>query len=256
MKLKDLQASLTHWVLDPDAKGAPKGVRAIKDLSGEGGATLYRNSILEVEIKALEITLPTVLSLVGDKYFRAVAKTFLRSAKPAPNAGNLDKIGNGFPAFLPTCEGAANTPYISEVAQLDLAIQHADEGPDPAPLDKRAVRALQSDPDELTLRICPNATLLSCQFPVDTIRQAYLDGFKAQLDLTAHKGATRLIVWRRDRDVELARVNEHDWALLKNINGVRPFTETIALANNSAPDIDISAALTNAITNRWVEPVL
>ncbi len=253
MKLADQQAALAKWVLDAKAQGTPKGLAPLKDLDAGAGANLYRDAILEVEIRALIITFPIVYDLVGDRYFRAAAKQYLRGEDSRFRDGNLDKIGNGFPAILPTLEAAEQTPYLADVARMELAIDRASGGLDAAPLDQETLTALSNDPSDLQCRLCPNATILQSQYPIDKIHASWLEGFKEELDISNDSGTTSIIVWRPEDEAKVSRLSIDEWTLLSAISTHHSFLKAVESASDQNPQIDVASALANAIPSRWVE---
>jgi len=253
MKLAQQQAALAKWVLGTNASDTPEGLAPLKDLDATKGANLYRDAILEVEIKALIITFPIVHNLVADKYFRQAAKKYLRGSQQRSHAGNLDKIGEEFPPFLETVQAAEKTPYLADVARMELAIEKAGNGPDPAPLDDKTLKALTDDPSKLNCRLCPNANILKSEFPIDKIHAAWLDEFKDKVDLSTQTENTRFIVWRRQDTVDISRLSIDEWILLEATRDGGSYLKAVERALNLKPDIDIAAAMTKAIPNQWLE---
>ncbi len=96
------RSALSPW-LAPDA--------------GEAGLSVYRNTIAKGCVDALAANFPTVLSLVGEDWFRAAAAMFAREAPPT-GAALLD-YGEEFAAWLGRFPPAQDTPYLVGVAHLD-----------------------------------------------------------------------------------------------------------------------------------------
>lgn len=84
---------------------------------GAAGLSVYRNTIAKGCVDALAANFPTVLSMVGEDWFRAAAALFAREAPPA-SAALLD-YGEAFPAWLERFPPADDTPYLAGIAQLD-----------------------------------------------------------------------------------------------------------------------------------------
>lgn len=84
---------------------------------GEAGLAVYRNTIAKGCIDALAANFPTVLSMVGEEWFRAAAALFAREAPPA-SAALLD-YGEDFPAWLDRFPPAQDLPYLAGIAHLD-----------------------------------------------------------------------------------------------------------------------------------------
>jgi hypothetical protein len=84
---------------------------------GEAGLSVYRNTIAKGCVDALAANFPTVLSMVGEEWFRAAAVLFAREAPPT-SAALLD-YGEAFPAWLGRFPPAEELPYLVGVAHLD-----------------------------------------------------------------------------------------------------------------------------------------
>ncbi|WP_454761417.1 HvfC/BufC family peptide modification chaperone [Caulobacter segnis] len=84
---------------------------------GAAGLAVYRNTIAKGCVDALAANFPTVLSMVGEDWFRAAAALFAREAPPA-SAALLD-YGEAFPAWLERFPPADDTPYLAGIAHLD-----------------------------------------------------------------------------------------------------------------------------------------
>ena len=84
---------------------------------GQAGLAVYRNTIAKSCVDALAASFPTVLSMVGEDWFRAAAALFAREAPPT-RAALLD-YGEAFPAWLERFPPAGDLPYLAGVAHLD-----------------------------------------------------------------------------------------------------------------------------------------
>lgn len=84
---------------------------------GAAGLAVYRNTIAKGCVDALAANFPTVLSMVGEDWFRAAAALFAREAPPA-SAALLD-YGEAFPAWLARFPPADDLPYLAGIARLD-----------------------------------------------------------------------------------------------------------------------------------------
>lgn len=89
----------------------------LADGAGEAGLSVYRNTIAKGCVDALAANFPTVLSMVGEDWFRAAAALFAREAPPSSAA--LQDYGEDFPAWLGRFPPAQDTPYLVGVAHLD-----------------------------------------------------------------------------------------------------------------------------------------
>ena len=123
--LRGEPSALSPW-LTPDA--------------GEAGLSVYRNTIAKGCVDALAANVPTVLSMVGEDWFRAAAALFAREAPPT-GAALLD-YGEDFPAWLGRFPPAQDLPYLVGVAHLDRLWTEALFAAEAPPLTAGALAAL------------------------------------------------------------------------------------------------------------------
>ena len=122
--------------------GAPSALSpwlASRD-AAEPGLAVYRNTIARGCVDALAANFPTVLSMVGEDWFRAAAALFARETPPA-GAALLD-YGEGFPPWLDRFPPALDLPYLAGVAHLDRLWTEALFAAEAAPLAPDAFTAL------------------------------------------------------------------------------------------------------------------
>jgi hypothetical protein len=91
--------------------------RSLYALTLQPGFAVYRNTVMKGCIDALQANFPSILKLVGEEWFRAVAALYVR-AQP-PTDVRLLQYGESFPDFLRDFPPAAELPYLEGVAQLD-----------------------------------------------------------------------------------------------------------------------------------------
>jgi len=81
MSLRLLQKSIALALLDR-TRAAPAGIRAPggKEVARRFG--VYRNNVFVSLVEALATRFPVCLELVGDDFFRAMARTFVELSPP------------------------------------------------------------------------------------------------------------------------------------------------------------------------------
>lgn len=128
-------------------------------LTGRGGTNptrrfaVYRNNVTVSLVDALASIFPTVQNLVGEDFFRAMARLYV-TAYP-PTSPLLFTYGETFPAFLETFPPAADLPFLADVARVERLWLDAFHSADAAPLDPAALAHVP--PEELaTVRFQPH----------------------------------------------------------------------------------------------------
>src|SRR5689334_8738140 len=77
---------------------------------------VYRNNVVVGLVDALRGNFPAVCRIVGEEFFRALARAYATRHPPASPV--LLDYGGGFPDFIATFEPAAPLPYLADVAKI------------------------------------------------------------------------------------------------------------------------------------------
>jgi hypothetical protein len=167
---------------------------------------IHRHQLYESLATALAGTFPTVQQLVGDAFFRAMARAFIAQALPVQPV--LSEYGEGFPAFVDIYEPARGLPYLADVARLDWALNLAFN----SPMGRRLTAAdLSSIPGEqlssMKVGLAPGTCVIRSTYPLDRIWSASQpDASTATVDLGG--GDAWLLVFRRPDDAGFIALTE------------------------------------------------
>jgi hypothetical protein len=201
--LAERQRDFAAALLDPDRAPPPGLVGPDREVSARRFA-IYRNNVVVGLIDALKAAFPAVRRIVGDEFFRAMARTYV-AAEP-PRSPIVFEYGAGFADFIGAFEPAASLPYLCDVARVERAwteSYHAAEAP---PLDPSALGSIA--PERLPgarLLLHPSARVVRSRFPALTIwRMNVDDGVPAPVDL-AQRGEDALVA-RPKAEVEVRRL--------------------------------------------------
>src|SRR6266542_3456863 len=93
---------------------------ALRDLQAAFAAHLLGADSGDLAAEALATTFPTVQALVGEDFFRMLARAFV--GQSPPNQPVLAEYGAGFPAFIAGHDAARDLPYLADIARLDWAL--------------------------------------------------------------------------------------------------------------------------------------
>ncbi len=242
--LHELQRRVMDALLQRgDASAAAALLRPTPGLDAARRLQLYRNNCFESLTAALGAVYPVVRQLVGEEFFRALARRFI-PAFPS-RSGNLHDFGAELPEFLRGFAPAAPLPYLPDVAALEWAC-HAvyHEGPLPA-LSLDALAALDAEQQAaLRLALQPCARLLASGWPVLALWQAHQGESDAGLEaIDWLGGGTRLLVAQRELEVEyrLLGLGEHAW--LQALHGGQTLAAACGLALEADPGFELPAVL-------------
>jgi hypothetical protein len=116
----------------------PPGLRTWNGSDPVQRFAVYRNNVVVSLIDALADTYPVVQQLVGEEFFRAMAREFALDHPPASPV--MAYYGEGFAEFVAGFPPAAALSYLADVARLEYFYVQVYHAADEAP----AVRVLHS----------------------------------------------------------------------------------------------------------------
>ena len=176
----------------------PPGVTARDPAEVERRFAVYRNNVVHSLVEALAARFPVVQRLVGETFFRAMARLFIEAHPPTSPV--LLSWGGTFPEFLGSFPPVAGLPYLSDIARLELARGRAYHAADAEPLPPEDLALAAHDPSGSHLALHPSVQLITSRFPVVSIWRTNQPG-ETPAPLKADQAETALIL--RDRAFEL-----------------------------------------------------
>jgi hypothetical protein len=162
-------------------------------LNAERRIAVYRNHHRISIAAALAANYPTVVKVIGEPAFEALALSFL--AVDPPRDPRLAAYGAGFPAFLEGDPRSQNLVYLGDVARLDWAHNVADRADDLPGFSAQHLATLGGERlATLRLQPHPSLTLLPSLYPLLRIRDVAF-GLAENASLDA--GGVDLMIWRK-----------------------------------------------------------
>ena len=209
--------------------------RAIAALS------IYRNNVRAALSRALGETFPVIAALVGDEFFRAMARAYF--ASQPPRSPMIVDYGRRFPEFLSSFAPAASLPYLADVARLEWAWLMAYRAADAASLDSDAIMDIGGgDPAVLRFELHPSVAIVSSPFPVASIWRRNQPG-GAAIQIDAHSGEDVLII-RPENVVDMHALAPGAATALKSLQRGETIAQSCARAMGETPEFDPQALFT------------
>ncbi|KEA64623.1 Glutamate synthase [NADPH] large chain [Marinobacterium lacunae] len=169
------EADFRQALLNPELS-APAGLWAWNGSDPTTRFDVYRNNVIVSLIEALESTFSVVQRLVGEQFFRAMAREYLR--EHMPNHPVLARFGDSFPGFIAEFEPASSLPYLADTARLEWARVQAYHAMDAGPLSAETLQVALSEPErlpQLRISLHPSAHLLRSQYAAVSLWAAHQD---------------------------------------------------------------------------------
>jgi hypothetical protein len=206
---------------------------------------VYRHHVFESLGTALATTFPTVRALVGNDFFRGLARTFIHKSPPLQPV--LAEYGAGFPTFIADYQPGRELPYLADTARLDWALNLACQAPASGRLTAAELAAIPAERlPEMRLVLAPGAVLVSSPYPLDRIWSASQPhAVEAAVDLGG--GGVRLLVLRRSDDAAFVSLTQGEATFVARlVDGERlEAASTVALQAEAA--FDLSACFARLI---------
>lgn len=195
----------------------------------------YRANCRLNRISALQATFSTVNSLLGEDFFRAMAREYV-DANPATSA-NLHEMGADLSDFIAQFAPAAEFPYLPDVAKLDWARWQAYLAPDTEALQLSDLASL-AESDFAAYRLKPHPTMQlvqSAHWPIADILAMHAGGEVADLGA----GGQQLLISR----LQWQAISMGQWAFFKALQSDCTVSNALDQALNIDERTDINQAL-------------
>lgn len=210
---------------------------------------IYRNNYRGNLQDALAAAYPVVEQLVGQDFFRLVAREYI--AQHPSRSGNLHLYGAQLADFLAAFTPAKDLVYLPDIAALEWACHSAYYAPDVATLDINALA--QVAPQQypvLTLALHPACHLLHSRYPVAAIWHAHqphtqIPATASDFRINLDSGACNVLVTRCAGNVCVDELPAADYHWLRQVQTGYILGEATAATLQRYADFDLRSALLN-----------
>jgi hypothetical protein len=226
----------------------PGGLKTWNNSDPATRYAVYRNNVVVSLIDALADTYPVLLQLVGEEFFRAMAKVFAL-ANP-PRCAVMAYYGQGLADFVASFPPAASVPYLADVARLEMARVLAYHAADVLPLPNEALQSALTDPDQLEhlrLGLHPSVQVIASPFAVVSLWAAH-QGIACLSTVDPDVPQTAL-VFRHALDVNTLELAAGVGSFISALQTGQTLLAAADQASEQAATFDLSAAL--ALLLHW-----
>jgi hypothetical protein len=241
MRLPDLQKAFAKSVLyEPDA-----ALLAAIDDEGSGACSrlaVYRNNVFGSLLQALKTSFPYTVKLVGEDYFRRLARGYVQQTPP--QSGILDEYGFDFPDYLSTVENLQPLAYIRDFTRFEWLLGESLNARNDQSLNPQSLIAQdEATVSESCLPLRGMVRLMASRHPLDTIwRFCQAATHDSTLQLT--QGPQYFLIYRHDcLDIWFERISEAEFAALKALSSRRSLFEALSSAARIERAFDPAAFL-------------
>jgi hypothetical protein len=248
--LRELQCAFADAILSRDIASFANRVRSNR-LSGAERMQLYQNNVFISLTQALADVYPVVERLVGNEFFRFMARRFIQG-HPS-RSGNLHDFGRELPTFLRGLCEARDLPYLGDVAALEWAYHEVFHAGDAPPLDFTQLAQVSAEAqDRLHFRLHPATRLVASRYPILAIWEANQGDEPPQTTIDLDVGADYLIVARRDPDRMIERLAPGEFSFLAEVGAGATLAQACEAALAADPEIDIGTTMGRFVAQRTI----
>lgn len=188
----------------------PPGLRAWNDSDPARRFAVYRNNVMVSLIDALADSYPVTQALVGEEFFRAMARQFV-TAHP-PRTPVLALYGEELADFIAGFAPVASLAYLADVARLEMLRVLAFHAADAEVLTAQEIAGLLDDPAALVhaeFHLHPSLGVVRSRHAVASLWAAHQAAdVTAALAQVAVDQAEVALVWRDGLEVDIARIGD------------------------------------------------
>ena len=209
---------------------------------------VHRNNVVVSLVDALAATFPVSQALVGEEFFRAMARE--RVQADPPRSPVLIDYAQGFAAFVAGFAPAAGVPYLADVARIEALCVRAYHAADASPVPESWYRELHAAPDALAaarLTLHPASHWLRSDYAAHSIwfaHQGLVDPASASLDGIDLERAEDVLVVRPEFEVVVTALPRGAIEFLEALRGGQTLASAFAAAQAAVDDLDAGALFT------------
>lgn len=222
----------------------PAGITTARGSADAARFAVYRNNVHVGLAGALAQRFPVTGRLVGEEFFRGMARVYAQDNKPASPL--MFEYGEDFPDFVAGFAPARGLAYLADLARIEAAWSRAYHAADDDVLTVAALATIAPERlAEKTLARHPAAAIVRSDHPAGSIWAVH------QIDPVGTIAAWRpetVLVARPQATVNVHVLPVTDAAFAADLLAGRTLGDAAACALADSPDFDFGAALVGLVT--------
>ena len=238
------QREFAAALLDP-VRPVPAGLVGPDGQPSAVRFAVYSNNVVVGLIDALQESFPATCRIVGDEFFRVMAREYVRIVPPTSPI--LVDYGAGFAEHIQAFEPAGELPYLADVARIERAWLEAYHAAEAVPFEVSNFAGI--DPDllpQLRLQLHPSLRVARSKVPGLTIwRMNVPGGVPAPIDLEA--GGEDALIVRPVAEVEVRSLPTAGADFIAALASGAPVLEAATTAWAADSRFDLAANLSGLI---------
>jgi hypothetical protein len=241
-RLADLQRAFADALLDVNAAVPATLSRKVGGVPTRRFG-VYRNNVYASLIDVLAGRFAVVSRLVGEEFFRAMARDYVEGEPPG--SAVLIRYGASFPAFVAGFPPAASVPYLGDIASLEWAWHAAYHAEDAAPMPLTDLARAVERAEDVRLALHPSLGVVRSLYPIVSIFE--MNNRSDEVPATRLEGREDALVLRPRLDVDVRRLPQGGAPFVLALKENKTLGEAAAAAIEEAPSFVLETMLAGLI---------
>jgi hypothetical protein len=227
-------------------------LNALDDPSlADNALQIYQKSMQGNLAAVLCATFPVCHRLVGDDFFRQLAKRYI--AQTTHSLPDITHYGEGFPQFVAQTFSFHQLCYLADVAKLEWACHYAVNGPSTCPIDHRALAAVRSSvQSQLIFELYQNSTLIHSPYPILEIWEVNQASYEGDQTVDLGKGKEYLLVHVRNKALCIVPLSVEAFKMLTYFAAGLTFEAVCQRCIEEYPQLDIPRMFADFIKQQYL----
>jgi hypothetical protein len=239
--------------LKAEALALPPGLTSWNGAEPARRFAVYRNNVRGALVEAIAVRYPVVQRLVGEEFFRVMARQFALANLPASPV--LIGYGEAFPDFIAGFEAAASLPYLPDVARLESAYWRCYHAADDEPVAPTVFQNIHPESlAALRFQFLAASAVVASAHPIVSIWQTNAaDAEVKPVDLAQAEDA---LISRPGLSVEVRILPPGAACFIASLMADATLAEAADQAASAAQDFDLARNIGGLIQARIIRAVI
>ena len=222
-------------------------------LSATDHIRIYQDAVTGSLAHALQNIYPVCHKLVGEDFFNAMTRIFIRQI-PSTTA-DLNHYGSELANFISGYAPAAELSYLADVARLEWCWHTIYHAPRDIPLSVASFQALSpEDYAAFRLRRISALTTLHSDYALHRIWEINQDDYHGDTTLQLQQTPHDFLIWRKDWDMRIDVIDASLAALLKHLQQNITLEQLLVQHDTQSPPF--GELLGICLQQGWITPYM
>lgn len=179
---------------------------------------IYRNNVIASLVNALVDTFPVCFVLVGEEFFRAMARIFVQEQPPKSRI--LAYYGRDFAHFIAQFPPATSVPYLADIARLEYARVLSFHARDEAILSQEKLAEMLADPSQLAnlgFEFQDSVQVILSDYAIASIWAAHQDDHEIPLENIDPNIPESALILRHEYQVEVFKLSRAEGFFVQSL---------------------------------------